>query len=184
LLSCLPIQAQLAKIKPSILRRLLLGSAFSVNPKLQLVFTTSGVPSTPLPLIPLAAGGNAIGKRQLTLMTRVSDYGGLFSVFLGDLDGRKVVAKMTDKDELGEVLRHERLIYQHLSDLQGSVVPTCYGLFTVEASHLLITEDCGVSLTSFSTLSNHERCVVFVSFYDLLLTRHKWPTDRSCGTSS
>ncbi|KAF8800875.1 hypothetical protein BYT27DRAFT_7049676, partial [Phlegmacium glaucopus] len=58
-----------------------------------------------------------------------------------------------DEVELAEVLQHESLIYSHLSDVQGSVVPTCMGLFSTGGSYLLITADCGVGLRSFSMLS-------------------------------
>jgi hypothetical protein len=150
----------------------------------EIVFTTSGAPSTPLRLIPV---GNAIGQpqrpRRLTLTTRVSDRNGLFSVFRGHLDGRKVITKMTENNSLVEVLRHEHLIYQHLSDIQGSVIPTCLGLFAVGASCLLVMTDCGVSPTSFSTLTDAEWCVFVLSF-DQLLTCYQLPTDKSCGLPS
>jgi hypothetical protein len=150
----------------------------------EVVFTTSGASSTPLRLIPV---GNVAGQpqrlRRLTLTTRVSDRNGLFSVFRGDLDGRKVITKMTENNSLVEVLRHESLIYQHLSYIQGSVIPTCLGLFAVGAGCLLVMTDCGVSPTSFSTLTDSER-YVFVSPSDLLLTCYQSPNDESCGLPS
>ena len=79
---------------------------------LWLVFTTSGLPSTPLPLTPV--GKIYHGKRQLTLTKRILQYNGLFSVYRGDLDGEKVVTKIMEDDTLWEVLKHEALIYQHL----------------------------------------------------------------------
>ena len=126
---------------------------------LRLVFTTSGLPLTPLPLTPV--GKIYHGKRQLTLTKRISQYNGLFSVYRGDLDGEKVVTKITEDDTLWEVLKHEALIYQHLSDLQGFVIPTFLGLFNTGGCYLLITADCGVSLRSFSTLSKAQRYVFF-----------------------
>jgi hypothetical protein len=155
-----------------------------VDSPFEVIFTTSGAPSTPLRLIPV---GNVTGQpqrlRRLTLTTRVSDRNGLYSVFRGDLDGRNVITKMTENNSLVEVLRHESLIYQHLSDIQGSVIPTCLGLFAVGASCLLVMTDCGVSPTSFSTLTDAER-YVFVSSFDLLLTCYQSPTDESCGLPS
>lgn len=68
---------------------------------------------------------------------------------------------MTEDDTLGEVLQHEASIYNHLSDLQGFVIPTFLGLFRAGGCSLLITADCGQSLTSFSTLSNAEWYVLF-----------------------
>jgi hypothetical protein len=118
--------------------------------------------STPVALVPVInAEGQGQGLRRLTLRTRVSGYNGLFSVFRGDLDGQKVVTKMTDNDSLGEVLYHEAIIYNHLSDLQGSVVPTFLGLYKAEASSLLVMADCGQSLISFSTLNNDQRYELF-----------------------
>jgi hypothetical protein len=135
------------------------------NPKqindvsLQVVFTTSGTPSTPLPIIPV---GKALhGKRQLTLTERVSQYNGEYSVYRGDLDGERVVTKITEDVALGEVLRHEASIYDRISDLQGFVVPTFFGLFSAGGCYFLVTADCGVSLGSFSSLSNAERYVYF-----------------------
>jgi hypothetical protein len=137
---------------------------------LQLVFTTSGTPSANLPLIPV---GKAIhGKRQLTLTERVSQYNGMYSVYWGDLDGEKVVAKIIEDESLGEVLLHEASIYNHLSDLQGIVIPAFWGLFRTGHCHLLLTSDCGQSLSSFSTLSVAER-YVFISYPLILLNCHQ-----------
>lgn len=125
---------------------------------LLLVFSTSGNLSRPLPLIPV--GKVHEGKAVLTLSKRVRDYNGDFSVYKGDLDGEKVVAKITEDDGLAEVLRHEASIYHHLSSIQGIVVPTFLGLFRLGRCYLLITNDCGVPLETFSKLSNTDRYVL------------------------
>jgi hypothetical protein len=120
---------------------------------------TSGTPSIPLPLTQVSS---SVGRvRQLTLRSRISNEEGFFSVYRGDLDGRKVVAKIAEEDGLVELLQHEGLVYQHLSSIQGSVIPTCLGLFTTGAALILITEDCGAPLESFSTLTDGERYVLF-----------------------
>lgn len=125
---------------------------------LLLVFSTSGNLSRPLPLIPV--GKVHQGKALLTLSKRVNNYKGDFSVYRGDLDGEKVVVKITEDEGLGEVLQHEASIYDHLTDVQGFVVPNFQGLFRVGRCYLLITNDCGVPLETFSTLSNTDRYVL------------------------
>ena len=72
-----------------------------------------------------------------------------------------MVTKMTDNDSLGEVLYHEAIIYNHLFDLQKSVVPTFLGLYKAEASSLLVMADCGQSLISFLTLNNDQQYKLF-----------------------
>jgi hypothetical protein len=121
----------------------------------QLVFTTSGAQSTPLTLIPV--GTTTCSKRQLILSKRLNQFDSLYSLYQGDFDGEKVVAKLTEEVALGEALRHEASIYNHLSDLQGLVIPTFLGLFVAGSCSLLITSYCGVSLGSFSSLSKAEQ---------------------------
>jgi hypothetical protein len=128
----------------------------------RLVFTTSGLPSTPLPLTPV---GKTHCGRRLTLTERVSQYNGLYSIYKGDLDGERVVTKITEDHALGEVLQHEASVYNHLSDLQGLVIPNFLGLFRAGSGFLLITADCGMPLSSFSSLSKAERYVFFLFHY-------------------
>lgn len=124
---------------------------------LTVIFTTSGAPSTPLPFFPV---GKALpGKTQLTLRKKLSQYNGQYSVYQGDLDGFRVVVKITEDGTLAEALHHEASIYDHLCDLQGFVIPTFQGLFIASGSSLLITADSGESVTSFSALSNAQRYV-------------------------
>ena len=61
---------------------------------LQLVFTLSGAPSTPLPFMPVEKVLH--DKTQLTLTKRVSKYNGLYSVYQGVLDGENAVVKIME----------------------------------------------------------------------------------------
>lgn len=80
-------------------------------------------------------------------------------MYRGDLDGNKVVIKLA-QDDLMQQLRHEMEVYKHLKDLQGQVIPICYGLFLLgDSCALLILEDCGTPPESFEDLSSIQRCV-------------------------
>jgi hypothetical protein len=117
------------------------------------VFTTSGWPSKHLPLTtayPIEKKN--VYWRLLTIHTTLKD-----SVYRGDLDGNKVVIKLAEND-LVHQLRHEVEMYKLLKDLQGHVVPFCYGMFHMGNScALMILEDCGTPPESFSDLSYNQR---------------------------
>jgi hypothetical protein len=81
------------------------------------------------------------------------------SVYRGDLDGIKVVVKLAEHDGIHQ-LRHEWEVYQHLENLQGQVIPICYGLYLVgDSCALLVLEDCGMPPESFSDLTVNQRSV-------------------------
>ena len=74
-------------------------------------------------------------------------------MYRGDLDGNKVVIKLAENDLVNQ-LRHEMEMYEVLEELQGQVIPICYGLFLIGNScALLILEDCGTPPESFSKLT-------------------------------
>jgi hypothetical protein len=89
-----------------------------------------------------------------------------------------VVMKMAE-DDLCEELLLEAEIYQALQTIQGSVVPTCLGVYSGSGALFLLTDDVGVSPNSFLDLEIDQRCVHFKN--------HHWPThafDFSLQTSS
>jgi hypothetical protein len=118
------------------------------------VFTTSGWPSQSLSLTSACPNDNIVRRYRLIIHTNIKD-----SVYRGDLDGNKVVIKLA-QDDLMQQLRHEMEVYKHLKDLQGQVIPICYGLFLLgDSCALLILEDCGTPPESFEDLSSIQRCV-------------------------
>lgn len=78
-----------------------------------------------------------------------------------------VVMKMAE-DDLCEELLLEAEIYQALQTIQGSVVPTCLGVYSGSGALFLLTDDVGVSPYSFMDLEIDQRCVHFKN--------HHWPT--------
>jgi hypothetical protein len=118
------------------------------------VFTTSGWPSRRLTLTSACPDDSIDRWHRLIVHSNIKD-----SVYRGDLDGHKVVIKLA-QDDVVQQLRHEMEVYKHLKDLQGQVIPICYGLFLLEDSGaLLILEDCGTPLESFKDLSVIQRCI-------------------------
>jgi hypothetical protein len=76
-----------------------------------------------------------------------------FSVYRGDADGIPVIAKIAKNPSLAALV-HEVHINNWLYPIQGDVIPICHGLFGLEKIlAVLLLEDCGQSLESFSDLS-------------------------------
>jgi hypothetical protein len=81
-------------------------------------------------------------------------------VFRGRLGESGVVVKMAE-DDLCEELLLEAEIYQALQPIQGSMVPTCMGVFSGDGALFLLMEDVGVSPNSLEDLEMDQRCVHF-----------------------
>jgi serine/threonine protein kinase len=127
----------------------------------------SGRVSTPLSLIQADPPKSAACTwKRLALLHRICGPWARFPIFRGALDdGQKVVVKMAEYDAVPE-LCHEDRMYRVLSTLQGQVIPVCYGLFFIRPTcAILLTQDCGESLESFSILSalqRHETVHLFI----------------------
>jgi hypothetical protein len=124
------------------------------------VFTTSGVASPTLPIIPAHPGDlpkMLVFRRRLVIHTSITTGDTISSAFRAYFRGRNVVVKMAE-DDLMAKLKHEADIYQKLKDIQGDVIPRLYGLFVLrETCALLVLEDCGTSLKSFANLTLAQR---------------------------
>jgi predicted Ser/Thr protein kinase len=67
--------------------------------------------------------------------------GSVGNIFIGYSENNQVadiVGKVAENKRSQEMLRHEAKIYAVLSTLQGSAVPTVYGLFTDSCLHILL----------------------------------------------
>lgn len=86
-----------------------------------------------------------------------------YRIFKARLGDRDVIVKFAATEEAKSALRHEHLIYKHLSKLQGSVIPHSYGCFAPSPPafcvHLL--EDCGTHINSFERLHRSQRWSLF-----------------------
>ena len=104
----------------------------------------------------------SISKQRSTIvLSRVIKWGNECHVFRGYFSGRPIVAKIcADRADRAESpLREEYAVYQTLSDLQGSAIPRCHGLFRVaNFADMLLLEDCGESLMSYDKLTPYQRC--------------------------
>ena len=119
------------------------------------VFITSGWASQSFPLTNACAGDNT-GRWHRLIIDRIIQE----NVYRGNLDGSRVVVKIASDGQI-ERLRHEMEVYKSLKDLQGEVIPICYGMFLVGDSWaVLILEDCGTPPGSFSDLSSVQRWVM------------------------
>ena len=140
-------------------------------------FNLMGCPSPPL-AIKLVHGRRAdfFPKQSCTIsISHAVQWGHRRHVFRGRFGGMPVVAKICS-DGAQSLLRGECAVYQTLSDLQGSAIPRCYGLFRVgDMADMLLLEDCGESLHSFDGLTPKQRCVRASPCFQ--------PTDRSQGVS-
>jgi hypothetical protein len=87
--------------------------------------------------------------------------GGLGNVYGGiGPGGRKIAIKLVGMDDY-QSLEHEWRMYSAVSkkDLDGLVVPRCFGLFKHENFAILVTEYAGVSVPEVVDLSEGDRCV-------------------------
>jgi len=126
----------------------------SANALLEVVFTTSGTASPALQLTQYDDGDdtNSLPWRYLAVHSMIAGQESSFSVFRGNLDGRPIIVKMAE-DEFVPQLCHEAEIYQKLQCIQGRAIPICHGLFFIKSTcALLLMEDCGERLASFSAL--------------------------------
>jgi hypothetical protein len=130
------------------------------KPATSVVFTTSGVASQTVPIIPAHLGDlpkSSVFQRQLVIHTSITTDDTTSSAFRAYFRGLDVVVKMAEDDLMAQ-LRHEAEIYQKLEDIQGDVIPHMYGLFILRGScALLVLEDCGTSIKSFSHLTEPQR---------------------------
>jgi hypothetical protein len=95
-------------------------------------------------------------------LTKFLGKGSAGNVFQGSLQNSKsdeVIGKIAVEEESQSLLQNEAQIYSTLSALQGSVIPTAHGLFTGRGFQLLILQYVGEAITSFSDLSDSQRCV-------------------------
>lgn len=118
----------------------------------KVVFTTSGCPSVPLALSRLDVPKNGLTKSfpsSLVLDSRLSHT--RLPVFRGSLNGSRVVVKMAEGDLLDD-LWHEIKVYRALQPIQGSVIPTCCGVFSGGGALFLVMEDVGPLGTSLTKL--------------------------------
>ena len=120
---------------------------------LSLVFTTSGMNSTAIPLT--SAMGNSANPSlpgDKIILDRQLYFNQDTTVFGGKVSSLAVVAKIVEPD-VDDSLGYEFNIYGILKKLQGSSIPRCYGVFTIRSTcHMLLLQDCGSPLKSFSGL--------------------------------
>jgi hypothetical protein len=118
------------------------------------VFITSGWASQSFPLTNAWPGDNTGRWHRLIMNTIIQE-----NVYRGNLDGSRIVVKIASDGQIDR-LRHEMEVYKSLKDLQGEVIPICYGMFLVgDSCTVLILEDCGTPPASFSDLSSVQRCI-------------------------
>jgi len=123
------------------------------------VFATSGIWSTPLRLCPHHEMSGTIASlkdEHIVMDRRLNEQPSV--VFGGSWYDNRFVAKMGSQQS-PQTLLNEFLIYTVLQGLQGKGIPTCYGIFTVGNSPLLLLEDCGSSVESLDRLSMAQRFV-------------------------
>lgn len=126
----------------------------SANTSLEVVFTTSGTASRALQLTQFDGHNDTKPPpwRRLIVHTMVAVQQTPFPVFRGNLGSRRVIVKMAE-DEFVPQLCHEAEIYRKLQCIQGRAIPLCHDLFFITSTcALLLMEDCGESLVSFSVL--------------------------------
>ncbi|KAG2088827.1 uncharacterized protein F5147DRAFT_587470, partial [Suillus discolor] len=121
----------------------------------QLIFTTSGCSSVPIALSDVDQfNPPSHFSTPVVLDRRISN--NRLAVFSGHMGDSAVVMKMAE-DDLCEELLLEAEIYQALQTIQGSVVPTCLGLYSGSGALFLLTDDVGVSPNSFLDLEIDQR---------------------------
>jgi hypothetical protein len=125
---------------------------------INVVFTTSGTPSATLPLTPVVQAVKRFTRSStLTIHGWVKQTDPFFTVLRAQMDGLPIVVKMAEYESVDMLLR-EAEIYTKLGPLQGLVIPIFYGFFLIRPTcALLLMEDCGMALQSFSTLSMVQR---------------------------
>lgn len=72
------------------------------------------------------------------------------------LDGYQTIVKLAD-DRFSEVIEQEYDVYCKLSNLQGTILPRCYGLYKNSEITCLILEHCGRPISSFASLTKMQR---------------------------
>lgn len=123
------------------------------------IFTTSGVASPTLPLVPAnpTRSNLSVVRHRLLIHTSIPMSHTISSVFLANFRGRDVVVKMAE-DDLMHNLKQEADMYRKMKDIQGDVIPRSYGLFFLRGTcALLVLEDCGSALKSFANLTSTQR---------------------------
>ena len=75
------------------------------------------------------------------------------------LDGYQTIVKLAD-DRFSEVIEQEYDVYCKLSNLQGTILPRCYGLYKNSEITCLILEHCGRPISSFASLTKMQRWVL------------------------
>src|SRR5580704_3376308 len=111
-------------------------------------------------------------QRSTVVLSHTVRWGNECHVFRGHFGRRPIIAKIrADRADRAEsTLQEEYAVYQTLHDLQGSVIPRCYGLFRVaDFADLLLLEDCGYSIKSYGELTPHQRCAPCVDNVDIPL---------------
>jgi len=123
-----------------------------------LTITTSGRASLPFKLTyigqhPLLSVPNGDVFLRQIVHCRERGY-----VLSGDFCGMPVIGKLLCSQPGINLVKAEFDTYRKLYALQGSVIPTCLGLYEVEQlGHLLLLEDCGRSINSFDELTMVQR---------------------------
>jgi hypothetical protein len=125
-----------------------------------LTITTSGRASPPFKL-------THVGQRPLLsvlngdiFLRKLVHYRERGYVLSGDFCGMPVIGKLLCSQPGIDLVKAEFNTYRKLYALQGSVIPTCLGLYEVEhLGHLLLLEDCGRSINSFDELTMVQRFV-------------------------
>lgn len=124
-----------------------------------LVFKTSGVASSPLKLVPRFHGAlplSSLISRPLILDELIHP-GEKNYVIRGAVGDMPLVGKLAwDQSQMD--LENELRVYNALTQLQGSAIPQCLGLFEVGSFGLiLLLEYCGETIRSFDELSLCQR---------------------------
>jgi hypothetical protein len=123
------------------------------------IFTTSGVASPTLPIIPANSDRPTLSvfQHRLLIHTSITKGNTNSSAFRAYFRGRNVVVKMAE-DHLMHHLEREAEMYHKMIDMQGDIIPRLYGLFFLrETCALLVLEDCGKSIKSFANLTRAQR---------------------------
>ncbi|KAF8063226.1 hypothetical protein FPV67DRAFT_233631 [Lyophyllum atratum] len=130
----------------------------------------------------------------LQTMIHATDHSVVYRACLGD-ELEAVVLKFSVDDDSIADLRREAIAYtSNLKDLQGSVIPSFYGIYHGRCSHgrdvsCIVLQDCGDSIkTEFRELPIEESLENFTwsqsATHATLLSETSWPRTASTASST
>ena len=80
-----------------------------------------------------------------------------YSVFHGNLGGKKVIVKMAMDEDMSELKQEFSTTCRRLFKLQGSAIPKCHSMFVSDSSAFLLLKDRGSSISSFAYLTKSQK---------------------------